>query len=121
MRKWLLLAGAIVSEVIGTMSLRAVIDNPAWLPLVVVAYLAAFTLLGLTLRTGMALGVAYGIWGACGVALTAVLGALIFGEYLSVTAVVGIAVIIVGVIVVETGAHRPGPDSRATEPTEATA
>lgn len=70
MRKWLLLVGAIVAEVIGTMSLRATVDQATWTPIVVVAYLTAFTLLGLTLRAGVPVGVAYGIWGASGVAFT---------------------------------------------------
>lgn len=107
MTKWLLLAGAIVAEVTGTMALRATVDHAAWIPLVVAGYLTAFVLLGLTLRTGVPIGVAYGIWGAAGVALTAVLGALIFGELLSIAAIAGIGLIIAGVVLVETGAHRP--------------
>lgn len=107
MKKWLLLAGAIVAEVTATMALRATVDHAAWIPLVVVGYLTAFLLLGLTLRTGVPIGVAYGIWGASGVALTAVLGAVIFGELLSIAAVAGIGLIIVGVVLVETGSHRP--------------
>ena len=89
----MLLAGAIITEVIGTLSLRATVDHPAWIGLVAAAYLTAFVLLGLTLRTGMAIGVAYGIWGACGVALVALLGAVLFGESLSIPAIAGIAVI----------------------------
>lgn len=58
----------------------------------------------------MAIGVAYGIWGAVGVALTAVLGAVVFGETLSLTSAVGIGVIIVGVLVVETGGHGVGDE-----------
>lgn len=116
MRKWLLLGGAIVSEVIGTVSLRATIEHPGWMPVVVVAYITAFALLGLTLRAGIPVGVAYGIWGAIGVALVAVLGAVFFGELLSTTTIIGIGLIIVGVVVVETGAHptrRTGPGDAA--------
>ena len=105
MRKWVLLGGAIVAEVTGTMSLRVAVDDPAWIPLVVVSYVVAFVLLALTLREGLAVGVAYGIWGATGVALTAVLAAVIFDETLSRRAVAGIALIVVGVVLVETGAR----------------
>lgn len=101
--KWLLLAGAIVAEVAATMLLRASIEHPAWTVGVVVGYVVAFLLLGATLRVGMKIGVAYGIWGAVGVALTAVLGAVLFDEMLSAQAVVGIGVIVIGVLVVETG------------------
>lgn len=106
MRGWALLSGAIASEVTATMALRAAVDSRAWLPLVVAGYLLAFALLGLVLREGVPIGVAYGIWGAAGVALTAVLGAALFGELLSPTVVAGIALIIVGVVLVESGSHR---------------
>lgn len=114
MKGWALLSGAIVAEVVGTLSLRAMVDQPAWAALTVAAYVIAFSLLGLALRTGMPIGVAYGIWGALGVALVALLGALVFGEALSMQAVIGIVVIIAGVLIVETGS-RHAPDSRAEE------
>lgn len=122
MRGWILLSGAIVAEVIGTLSLRAMVDQPAWVAVTVVAYIIAFGLLGLALRTGMPIGVAYGIWGAVGVALVALLGALVFGEALSTQAIIGIVVIIAGVFIVETGS-RPaagagaGSDSDSPEAT----
>lgn len=105
MKAWLLLAGAIAAEVTGTMSLRAVVDDPAWLPVVVVSYLVAFFLLGLALKEALPIGVAYGIWGAAGVALTAVLAAVLFGELLSPAAIGGIILIVIGVLLVESGSH----------------
>lgn len=107
MRKWFLLGGAIVAEVAGTLTLRATVDDPAWIPAVVIAYVTAFTLLGLVLRAGMKIGVAYGIWGAVGVALVAFFGMVVFGELLSATALVGIGIVIAGVVLLETGSH-PG-------------
>ncbi|EYT56434.1 hypothetical protein H489_0117955, partial [Curtobacterium flaccumfaciens UCD-AKU] len=50
--------------------------------------------------------VAYGIWGASGVALTAVLAAVLFGQALTLTMIVGIALIAVGVLLVEIGSQR---------------
>lgn len=114
MRGWLLLSGAIGAEVIGTLSLRAMVDQPAWVALTAAAYVVAYALLGLALRTGMPIGVAYGIWGAVGVALVALLGALIFGETMSAQAIIGIVVIIAGVLIVETGA-RPATDTQSAE------
>ncbi|MBM7369459.1 DMT family transporter [Gordonia hydrophobica] len=110
MRKWLLLSGAIIAEVTATMLLRASIEHPVWTVGVVIGYVAAFALLGLTLRHGVAIGVAYGIWGAAGVALTAVFGAVLFDEVLSARAIVGVGVIVVGVLVVETSARPVSPD-----------
>ena len=49
----------------------------------VVGYLGSFVLLALALDAGMGIGVAYGIWTAVGVALTAVLSNLLFDEPLT--------------------------------------
>jgi small multidrug resistance pump len=57
------------------------------------------------LRLGVGVGVAYGIWAAAGVALTAVLAAVIFGDPLTVVMGVGIALVIGGVFCVELGAQ----------------
>lgn len=105
MRKWALLISAIVTEVAATLSLRASQDQPAWLAVVAVGYLVAFVMLALVLREGVAVGVVYGIWGASGTALTAVLAALIFGDALTWPIAGGIALIIAGVLVVELGSH----------------
>lgn len=106
MRKWLLLGLAIGSEVTGSLSLKAALGLP-WLYAVVVAcYVASFLLLAALLRAGVPLGMAYGIWGALGVALTAVLGAVIFGEALTAVMFAGMALIVGGVLLVELGSHR---------------
>jgi small multidrug resistance pump len=106
-RKWTLLTAAIVTEVAATLSLRASQDHAAWLAVVVVGYATAFALLALVLRGGIAVGVAYGIWGASGTALTAVLAAVIFRDALTWPIVGGIALIIAGVLLVEIGSHPP--------------
>ncbi len=106
MHKWALLSGAILCEVAATLGLRAFQDNAGWLALVVPGYIASFAFLATVLRAGMAVGVAYGIWGACGTALTAVFAALIFAEPFTVAIMVGIALIIAGVLLVELGSQR---------------
>jgi small multidrug resistance pump len=106
------LAGAIVTEVAATLSLRASQDHTAWLAVVVVGYLAAFVLLTMVLRAGVPVGVAYGIWGAVGTAVTAVLGAVIFDDPFTWAIAVGIGLIIAGVLLVELGSR---PDERVGE------
>lgn len=106
MTKWFLLVGAIVCEVIATLSLKGALERPVFYVLVVAGYVSTFVFLAAVLRQGMALGVAYGIWGALGVALTAVLSALIFDEALTLTMGIGIAVIMAGVLVVEIGSQK---------------
>jgi small multidrug resistance pump len=105
MSKWWLLAAAIVTEVAATLSLRASQDHAGWLAVVVVGYLASFAMLTLVLRAGVAIGVAYGIWGAVGTAVTAVLGAVIFGDPFTWAIAAGIGLIIAGVLLVEVGSH----------------
>ena len=114
MRKWMLLAGAIVSEVSASLSLKAALEHPGWFVVVVAGYLAAFVLLALVLRAGMPLGVAYGVWGALGVALTAGLAALLFGETLTPLMLVGIAMVMAGVLAVEIGSQRAASTAAAT-------
>ena len=113
MRKWALLIAAIVIEVAATLSLRASQDHSAWLIVVVSGYAGAFVLLTMVLRTGMPVGVAYGVWGAMGTAGTAVLAAVIFDDRFTWPIVFGIGLIIAGVLLVEFGsqqaANEPAP------------
>ena len=104
--KWFLLVGAITAEVVATLSLRAALDHPGAYAAVVLGYLAAFGLMVAVLRTGMPLGVAYGIWGASGVAATAVGSAVLFGEAVTGLVVAGIVLVVVGVLVVEIGSQQ---------------
>ena len=105
MKKWVPLFAAILLEVTATLSLRAAVDHPAWYTLVTVGYLGAFAALSMALRAGLGVGVAYGIWAATGVVLTAVLAALIFDDALTATMGVGIALVIAGVLCVELGSQ----------------
>jgi small multidrug resistance pump len=106
MSPWLLLAGAIVCEVTATLSLKRALDLPVLYAVVAVGYVAAFFLLTFTLKQGLGIGVAYGIWAACGVALTAVASKLFFGEPLTQVMMAGIVLIIAGVLLVELGASQ---------------
>ena len=104
---WLYLLLAIASEVAATLSLKGAVTFPALYVVVVTGYFASFVFLTLVLKRGMGLGAAYGIWGAIGVALTAVLSTLIFGEAFTIVMAAGMGCIIGGVLLVEMGSH-PG-------------
>lgn len=104
---WLWLAGAILFEVSATLSLRvAATGRRVWYAPVAGGYAIAFALLSLALAEGLALGVAYGIWTACGVALTAVAARFLFGEPLTRVMAAGIVTIAVGVLLVQVGAQQ---------------
>lgn len=102
---WLLLSAAVVSEVAASLSLKGSAQVPALYLVVVGGYVTAFVLLALVLKRGMALGVAYGVWGATGVAITAGLSTLIFDEAFTALMGVGLLFIIAGVVTVESGSH----------------
>ena len=99
------LIGAIAGEVAGTVSLRmASSGRKLWWIGVAAGYIFAFSMLVVVLGQGVALGVAYGIWAASGVALTAVASKFLFNEPFTWVMAAGIALIIGGVLLVELGA-----------------
>lgn len=101
---WVFLVLAILSEVGATLSLRVASTGRArWYVPVVSGYLLAFLFLTQTLQRGIGIGVAYGIWAATGVALTAVAGKFLFREPFTRTMALGIGCIIAGVLLVELG------------------
>ncbi len=100
---WLVLAIAIGVEVFATLGLRASdgFRKRVWIAPVVLGYLASFYLLWLTLALGMPVGIAYGVWTACGVALVAVIARYLFGDPLTIKMLIGIALIIGGILMIE--------------------
>jgi small multidrug resistance pump len=100
---WWALVGAILIEVVATLSLRAsdAFRKKAWIAPVTLGYLASFYLLWLSLSLGMPVGIAYGIWTACGVALVAVIARFLFSEPLTWVMVLGIGLIVAGVLTIE--------------------
>ena len=100
---WLALASAILVEVCATLSMRASdgFRRRVWIAPVVIGYLISFALLWLTLRLGMPVGIAYGVWTACGVALVAVADRVLFSERLTPLMMAGIVLIICGVLTID--------------------
>ncbi|OKH61434.1 cation transporter [Mycobacterium sp. SWH-M1] len=103
--QYVLLLAAIGSEVTGTLALRvAAGGRHLFYVVVVIGYVIAFTLLSASLQHGMPLGIAYGIWAAAGVALTAAASRVLFREPLTPTMLAGMGLIVAGVLLVELGA-----------------
>lgn len=100
MNNWLYLALAIVSETIATSALKSSEEfSRLWPTLVVVAgYCAAFYFLAMTLRT-IPVGVAYAIWSGVGVLLITLVGWLVYDQKLDAPALIGMALIVAGVVV----------------------
>ncbi|MCA0325738.1 MAG: multidrug efflux SMR transporter [Proteobacteria bacterium] len=100
MSPWLTLGAAVVAEVVATSALKASAGFTRLVPTLVVAvgYGLAFWLLSLTLRS-IPVGVAYAVWSGIGTVLIALVGWLVFGQRLDAWAVLGMALIVAGVLV----------------------
>jgi small multidrug resistance pump len=98
---YLFLALAIVAEVTATAALARTAEANGWMPsaVTIIGYAVAFLCLSVTLRT-MPVGIAYAIWSGAGVVLISLVGTLMLGQKLDAPAIVGIALIAAGVIVV---------------------
>lgn len=101
MNTYLFLTIAIVAEVIATTALRSANGFTVLVPSIVsvVGYVVAFYFLSLTLKT-MPVGVAYAIWSGVGIVLISLAGWLIYRQSLDAPAIIGMALIAAGVIVI---------------------
>jgi small multidrug resistance pump len=101
---WLLLALAIAAEVAGTTALRASngFSRPGPVTVVVVTYLLSFVLLALILRH-LSLGTTYAIWSGIGTAAIALVGWAVYSDRLSMVTIAGIALVVLGVVVIHLG------------------
>jgi len=96
-----LLFVAVALEVVGTSALQMSQQFSRLGPTIVVmiCYAAAFYCLSVTLRV-IPVGIAYAIWSALGIVLISVVGVVLFRQKLDLAAIIGLALIIAGVLVV---------------------
>jgi small multidrug resistance pump len=101
MSKWLLLALAIILEVIATSFLKASAGFTRPLPsvAVVAGYASAFYFLSLTLEV-IPVGIAYAVWAGVGVVLITLIGWLFLKQPLDAPAIIGMTMIVGGVVVI---------------------
>ncbi|MET3898214.1 small multidrug resistance pump [Devosia sp. UYZn731] len=110
MTNYLFLAIAIVSEVIATSALKAAEGFTQLVPSIIVAvgYASAFYFLSLTLKT-IPVGIAYATWSGVGIVLVSLVGLLFLGQKIDLAGIVGMAMIVGGVLIVnlvsKTGGH----------------
>jgi len=103
--KYLFLFGAIIAEVIGSIATRQSNGFTKVLPslIAVLGVVGAYYLLSLSLKHGMPIGAAYGIWAAHGITILAIVGVLFFKETITVIQIIGIVLIVGGVLALELG------------------
>jgi len=98
--QWFFLSVAIVSEVVATSALKSSNGFTQFWPSVVVAagYAVAFFFLSLALRT-LPVGIAYAIWSGAGIVLISLVAWLFLGQALDGPAILGLALIVAGVVI----------------------
>ena len=115
------LAIAICSEVIATVSMKAIKgwSTPIPLLLVIVGYGIAFWMLTLVVRT-VPVGVAYAVWAGMGIVMVSIAALFIYGQKLDIPAMLGMGLIVLGVVVIQlfskTAGHCPPLNSLYTAP-----
>lgn len=100
MNAWLLLAGAIILEIIATSLLNKSDGFKQLVPTVgaLLLYAGSFYLLSLVLRT-LPVGIAYAVWSGVGIVLTSIVAYFAFGQKIDAYGILGIGLIIAGVVV----------------------
>lgn len=93
---------AVAAETIGTTALQASNQFTRVGPtlVVVLAYGLAFYFLGIALKY-IPVGIAYALWSGLGIVLIALIGFAIFGQRLDLPALLGLAMIIGGIVVIQ--------------------
>lgn len=102
---WLFLTAALLSEMVGATAagLSEGFTRPIAVLVTVPTVLAAYYLLALALKKGMAVGVAYGVWTASGVAIVALIGVVFLGDGLTPVQIAGLALVMAGALALELG------------------
>ncbi len=101
MNPYALLAAAIALEVVATSLLKASDGMTRWLPATgaLVGYGICFYLLAIVMRS-IPTGIAYAIWSGVGIVLISLIGLVVFKQKLDAPAILGIALICAGVLVI---------------------
>ncbi|AOR75634.1 SMR family transporter [Novosphingobium resinovorum] len=100
---YIMLAIAILTEVFATTAMKQSegFTRLPWAAATILGYAVAFYCLSLTLRT-IPTGVAYAIWSGAGIVLISAAAWVFQGQKLDTAAVIGMALIISGVVVMNT-------------------
>lgn len=101
MKHIIFLIVAILFEILATSLLKVSDQFTKLVPTVIsiVAYIIAFYLLSLSLKV-LPVGVAYAIWSGVGIVFISLIGYFFFKQSLDLAAIIGIAFIVTGVLIV---------------------
>ena len=101
MKTYLILLLAIIFETVATSFLKQSdqFTRPVPSLFTLLGYAAAFYCLSLVLKS-IPVGIAYAIWSGVGIVLIALIGFIVFKQHLDLPAIIGLALIIAGVLVI---------------------
>lgn len=99
---YIYLTMAVAAEVVGTTALKASMSFTKLVPTIIMiaAYMVAFFFLSFVMRT-LPVGITYALWSALGIVLITIASIYLFDEVLDLAAVIGIAMIIGGIVVIQ--------------------
>ncbi|MCW2474810.1 MULTISPECIES: multidrug/spermidine efflux SMR transporter subunit MdtJ [unclassified Symbiopectobacterium] len=111
---WIFLACAIAAEIIGTLSMKyASLSGSPLGHLVMYGMIAlSYLLLSIAIKR-VAMGVAYALWEGIGIIFITLFSVMLFDESLSVLKVIGLAILLVGILLVKSGVRKT-PAASAT-------
>jgi small multidrug resistance pump len=96
---WVLLLIAILLEVAGTTNMKLSEGFSKLVPSVLVLFFYALSIIALTFAINrLEVSVAYAIWSGLGTALVAIIGLWFFQESITITKVIALVLIIIGVV-----------------------
>ncbi|MGL9721256.1 multidrug/spermidine efflux SMR transporter subunit MdtJ [Symbiopectobacterium sp.] len=104
---WIFLACAIAAEIIGTLSMKyASLSGSPLGHMVMYGMIAlSYLLLSIAIKR-VAMGVAYALWEGIGIIFITLFSVMLFDESLSVLKVIGLAILLVGILLVKSGVRK---------------
>lgn len=101
--EWWWLLAAVLLQWVQVVAIRAShgLRSPGWAALTFVAMIASVGCVSVALSLGLTLALAYGIWTGAGVSLAAITGAVVFGDTLDRRQTFGLALVLVGVALLQ--------------------
>lgn len=121
MNPWLVLTGAIVVEVAGTLCLKAATDATTFAGRLVpgigvaVFYGSTLVLMAIAMKS-LDVGLTYTVWAGAGTALVTLAGIVLFKESFAWPKLAGVALVAVGVMVLHAWSeHEPTQGPRTTD------
>ncbi|HEI8864774.1 multidrug/spermidine efflux SMR transporter subunit MdtJ [Serratia sp. AKBS12] len=119
---WIFLGMAIMAEIIGTLSMKyaSVTDSITGHLVMYVMITTSYVLLSLAIKR-VALGVAYALWEGIGILFITLFSVMWFDEPISALKVAGLAILIVGILLVKSGTRKTPDSANARGDNHATA